>query len=62
MALKNKFSAYKLQMKQFDANITPSMNIMEKIAEREHPPGVRKPGCPCCDPDGISIAIDKMFF
>ena len=26
-------------------------NLLARLAQREHAPGMRQPGCPCCDPD-----------
>jgi len=37
-----------------------SDGILQRLAEREHAPGVRSPGCPCCDPDSIQNVVDSM--
>uniref|UniRef100_A0A7S3VB10 Uncharacterized protein n=1 Tax=Chaetoceros debilis TaxID=122233 RepID=A0A7S3VB10_9STRA len=37
-----------------------SDGILQRLAEREHAPGVRSPGCPCCDPDSIQNVVDNM--
>jgi len=39
-----------------------SDNILLRLAEREHAPGVRSPGCPCCEPDSIGNILDGMMF
>jgi hypothetical protein len=37
-------------------------NIIQRLAERErHAPGLRRPGCPCCDPDNPSNVMDQMI-
>lgn len=38
-----------------------SDNILLRLAEREHAPGVRSPGCPCCDPDNIGNIVEGML-
>lgn len=36
-------------------------NNISKLFEREHAPGIRRPGCPCCDPDNPSNILDNMM-
>eukprot|EP00592_Proboscia_alata_P009358 CAMPEP_0194358216 /NCGR_PEP_ID=MMETSP0174-20130528/5504_1 /TAXON_ID=216777 /ORGANISM="Proboscia alata, Strain PI-D3" /LENGTH=306 /DNA_ID=CAMNT_0039128471 /DNA_START=72 /DNA_END=992 /DNA_ORIENTATION=+ len=44
------------------ANIDPSgSSIIQQLANREHAPGIRRPGCPCCDPDDLSNFVDNMI-
>lgn len=38
-----------------------SQSIISRLAEREHAPGVRMAGCPCCDPDNVSNYVDSMM-
>lgn len=38
-----------------------SDNILLRLAEREHAPGVRSQGCPCCDPDSIGNIVEGMM-
>jgi hypothetical protein len=38
-----------------------SQSIIEQLGERQHAPGIRKPGCPCCDPDSANTLIDEMM-
>jgi len=38
-----------------------SSSIMQKLSEREHAPGIRRPGCPCCDPDNLSNIVDRLL-
>lgn len=37
-----------------------SNNIL-RLFEREHAPGIRQAGCPCCDPDNVSNIVDNMM-
>jgi hypothetical protein len=48
------------------ANATSSVNtslntIVAQLNERQHAPGIRQPGCPCCDPDSATTVIDQMM-
>lgn len=49
-------------------NITNSIqmpssdDMIRRLGEREHAPGVRSPGCPCCDPDNVSNVLEGMMF
>jgi hypothetical protein len=38
-----------------------SQSIMAQLNERQHAPGIRQPGCPCCDPDNATNALDQMI-
>ena len=38
-----------------------SQSIISRLSEREHAPGVRIAGCPCCDPDNPSTYVDSMM-
>eukprot|EP00979_Chaetoceros_neogracilis_P002570 scaffold435_cov275-Chaetoceros_neogracile.AAC.22 len=38
-----------------------SDNILQRLSEREHAPGVRSPGCPCCDPENLGNIVDGMM-
>lgn len=38
-----------------------SDNILQRLSDREHAPGVRSPGCPCCDPDNIVNIVDGLL-
>ena len=40
---------------------TGPSNTLSRLTEREHAPGLRRPGCPCCDPDNPSNVIDRMM-
>lgn len=35
--------------------------LLSQLAEREHAPGIRRPGCPCCDPDNPSLVVDQLM-
>jgi hypothetical protein len=41
---------------RLDATTNSSSSLLARLSEREHAPGVRRPGCPCCDPDDPSNA------
>jgi hypothetical protein len=47
--------------RQLSSNIGNSGNILARLNEREHAPGIRRPGCPCCDPDNPSNVVDQMM-
>ena len=49
------------QKRKMDNSILGSSSIIQQIYEREHEPGIRRPGCPCCDPDDPSNILDKMM-
>ena len=34
---------------------------ISQLFNREHAPGIRQPGCPCCDPDNPNNVLDKMM-
>lgn len=36
-------------------------NNISKLFQREHAPGIRQAGCPCCDPDIPSALLDNMM-
>lgn len=36
-------------------------SLIQRMTEREHAPGVRMAGCPCCDPDNPSNVVDNMM-
>jgi hypothetical protein len=38
-----------------------SGSILARLNEREHAPGIRRVGCPCCDPDNPSNVVDQMM-
>lgn len=38
-----------------------SNNTISSLFEREHAPGIRKPGCPCCDPDNPAALADNFM-
>lgn len=38
-----------------------TMSAIQRLAAREHAPGVRRPGCPCCDPDDPANVVDGMI-
>jgi hypothetical protein len=38
-----------------------SSHLLSRLVEREHAPGIRQAGCPCCEPDHPSNVVDKMM-
>jgi len=39
-----------------------SQSLIQALSEREHHAGgIRRPGCPCCDPDNPSNVVDNMM-
>lgn len=38
-----------------------SNGTISSLFEREHAPGIRKPGCPCCDPDNPAALADSFM-
>jgi len=49
---------------EMERNVLSGMSsraTIAKLAEREHEPGLRRAGCPCCDPDNPSSnVLDQM--
>jgi hypothetical protein len=43
------------------AATSSSSLLLAQLSQREHAPGIRRPGCPCCDPDHIGTVVDKML-
>ena len=41
--------------------LNQSRSNISSLFDREHAPGIRKPGCPCCDPDDPSVVADNMM-
>ena len=39
---------------------TPN-GLLSQLAAREHAPGIRRPGCPCCDPDHPTNIVDQLM-
>lgn len=38
-----------------------SSSTISQLFQREHAPGVRQAGCPCCDPENPSNVVDTMM-
>jgi len=48
--------------KSINTSLSSSSSIhLETFNERDHARGIRKQGCPCCDPDNISNIVDQML-
>jgi len=46
---------------QLGMNSGGTNGLLSQLAEREHAPGIRRPGCPCCDPDNPSNVVDQLM-
>jgi hypothetical protein len=46
---------------QQQAQLTSATSILQRLGEREHAPGIRRPGCPCCDPDSPENFVNQMM-
>ena len=51
------------QQQAADRALSQSTNssLLSRLNEREHAPGIRRPGCPCCDPDNPANVVDQMM-
>ena len=38
-----------------------SQSSISNLFNREHAPGIRQAGCPCCDPENLSNVVDTMM-
>jgi hypothetical protein len=36
-------------------------SALARLAQREHAPGMRQRGCPCCDPDNPANVVDRLL-
>ena len=43
------------------SSLNRSGDLLNQLARREHAPGVRQTGCPCCDPDNPSNVVDQIM-
>jgi hypothetical protein len=63
--LKHQQAIYQaLYAQQTGSSSTSTSNNNHDISQlfnREHAPGIRQAGCPCCDPDNPSTIVDKMM-
>jgi hypothetical protein len=42
-------------------NSSFSQSIISRLEQRQHAPGVRRAGCPCCDPDNVQNYVDSIM-
>lgn len=42
-------------------NANSQSNLLSRLSSREHAPGVRRPACPCCDPDHPASVVDRLL-
>lgn len=38
-----------------------SQEMLQQMSESKHAPGIRKAGCPCCEPDSAATYADSMM-
>ena len=43
------------------APLDGSRSLLAQIASAVHSRGIRRPGCPCCDPDNASNVVDQFL-
>jgi len=53
----------KSQQKVASQQLSRQLNLTSAdfLTQREHAPGIRRPGCPCCDPDNPSNHLDRIL-
>jgi len=49
------------QLQRQLAGSSTNGGLLSQLAEREHAPGIRRAGCPCCDPDNPSNVVDQLM-
>ena len=49
---------WRMKQKMMDRS---SSSLIQQISDREHAAGIRRPGCPCCDPDNLSNISEKLL-
>lgn len=62
----NKYYGSGKPKKKYEKNIQQALNPLQsnsisKLFSQEHAPGIRQPGCPCCDPDNPNNIVDQMM-
>lgn len=57
----SKSSSMDWRRQQTVEKVFESTSIIERLSQREHAPGVRVAGCPCCDPDNPSNYVDSIM-
>jgi len=50
-----------LGSQQLSSSTMNSTSSVSRLFSREHAPGIRKPGCPCCDVENPSVLADKFL-
>lgn len=54
-------AASKLISSSASSNSSSSARLLAQLSQREHAPGIRRVGCPCCDPDNLSTVVDALL-
>lgn len=49
------------KINRFASSSNSSSTLLSRLSEREHAPGLRRRGCPCCDPDDPANIVDQMM-
>lgn len=58
----NGTSRRKQQLMEKSLQLPTSSDAMIRcLADKEHAPGIRSPGCPCCDPDNVQNIVDDIM-
>jgi hypothetical protein len=43
------------------APFVSSQQLLQEMADSKHAPGIRRLGCPCCEPDSAATYADNMM-
>ena len=49
------------QSKYSTSTEVSSRDLLQQMSESKHAPGIRRPGCPCCEPDSAATYADNMM-
>jgi hypothetical protein len=47
--------------RQLNQQLASGSSTLARLAQREHAPGMRPRGCPCCDPDNPANVVDQLL-
>jgi len=50
----------KSQLSPASASASASDRMLQQLSQREHAPGIRRPGCPCCEPDQYEAMMQNL--
>eukprot|EP00804_Cyclotella_cryptica_P027336 CCRYP_016214-RA/>CCRYP_016214-RA protein AED:0.05 eAED:0.05 QI:296/1/1/1/0.5/0.33/3/55/309 len=57
----NSFSNIQQRTVRVVSSSVSSQSLLQQLSQSKHAPGIRRPGCPCCDPDSATTYADKMM-